>query len=106
MPPWSLHHLIIPLTESPISWSRPGEPEKPRSSPYPIWIAVSVTPVSVTPLALPGPHGDASVPNMFPAGAEVVAAAAPPVGAAVVDDELPRLLLHAATTARLTAVTT
>src|ERR1700676_3257874 len=71
MPPWSLHHLIIPRTASPISWSRPGAPENPRSSPYAMWIAAFVTPCSVAPLGLPRPHGEAHVPNVAPAGAVV-----------------------------------
>jgi hypothetical protein len=55
---------------------------------------VSVTPCCVAPLALPGPHGDASVPNVC---AEALEVPELPDGAAVVgvDDEEPRLLLQA-----------
>src|SRR5258705_11214177 len=89
MPPWSLHHLIIPLTALAISCCRPGEPEKPASSPYSMVIDVSVTPCSVVPLASPLPQGESSVPNFTAAGAAVVAVVDPEVGG------LPRPLLQA-----------
>src|SRR6478735_1848701 len=63
MPPWSLHHLMNALTPSPISLFRPGAPEKPRSSPYPIVMVLLVTPRSVAPVALPLPQGESKVPN-------------------------------------------
>src|SRR5258706_12368612 len=90
MPPWSLHHLIIPLTALAISCCRPGEPENPASSPYSMVIDVSVTPCSVAPLASPLPQGESSVPNFTAAACAVVVAVVPEVG------ELPRPLLHAA----------
>jgi len=31
-----------------------------------MWMAVLVTPWSVAPVAVPGPHGDARVPNVWP----------------------------------------
>ena len=65
MPPWALHQATIALTASPISWSRPGLPEKPRSSPYAMLIVVLVTPWSVAPVAWPLPHGEGSVPNSW-----------------------------------------
>src|SRR5579871_4528348 len=72
-------------------------------------IDVSVTPWSVAPLASPLPHGDGRVPNISPAAAVVVVApAAPPVvadGAAVVDVDEPRLLLHAPAASAATAAT-
>ena len=52
------------LAASPISWSSPGIPEYPLSSPYARLIEVLVTPVSVEPLACPLPHGEGSVPNL------------------------------------------
>jgi hypothetical protein len=60
-----------------------------------------VTPWSVAPLAVPRPHGDASVPNFMggaavEAVAELVAVAAVVVAVVVLDD--PRPLLHAART--------
>src|SRR5579871_4220898 len=63
-----------------------------------MWIAVSVTPWSVAPLAVPGPHGDGSVPNMTVGAAVVVGFAAPPVvgGAVELVVVALRLLLHAA----------
>src|SRR6516165_8653824 len=66
-------------------------------------IDVSVTPWSVAPLADPGPHGDARVPNMFAAGAAVVPP--PPPVVAVVDEDEPRLLLHAPAAKAPTAAT-
>src|ERR1700728_3784445 len=64
MPPWASHQAIIAFTASPISWSRPGLPEKPRSSPYAMLMEEFVTPCSVAPVACPLPHGDGSVPNV------------------------------------------
>src|SRR5271170_3179643 len=64
MPPSASHQAIIALTASPISWSRPGLPEKPRSSPYAMLIVESVTPWSVAPVACPLPQGDGSVPKV------------------------------------------
>ena len=64
MPPWASHQAIIALTASPISWSRPGLPEKPRSSPYAMLMVEFVTPSSVAPVACPLPQGDGSVPNV------------------------------------------
>src|ERR1700734_1913841 len=64
MPPWASHHATIALTASPISWSRPGLPENPRSSPYAMLMVEFVTPSSVAPVACPLPHGDGSVPNV------------------------------------------
>src|SRR3954463_2136358 len=58
------------LTPSPISLLRPGDCAKPRSSPYPIWMLVSVTPRSVAPLALPLPQGESIVPNFAVLAAE------------------------------------
>ena len=66
MPPWALHQAIMALTASPISWSRPGLPEKPRSSPYAMLMVEFVTPWSVAPVASPFPQGDGSVPNVAP----------------------------------------
>src|ERR1700677_920738 len=66
MPPWASHQAIMALTASPISWSRPGLPEKPRSSPYATLMVESVTPWSVAPVACPFPQGDGSVPNVAP----------------------------------------
>src|SRR3954453_6545920 len=51
------------LMLSPISLFRPGDCAKPRSSPYPISMLLSVTPRSVAPLASPLPHGESRVPN-------------------------------------------
>src|SRR5580700_3002927 len=63
-------------------------------------IVLSVTPWSVAPLAVPGPHGEASVPNVVAGAAvEVVAeltAVAAVVAVVALDD--PRPLLQAATT--------
>src|SRR5579871_3301076 len=56
-------------------------------------IDLSVTPWSVAPLALPGPHGDASVPNFTPGAWVVVVATA---AAVVVAGGALRPLLHAA----------
>ena len=64
MPPWASHQAIIALTASPISWSRPGLPTKPRSSPYAMLMVELVTPSSVAPVACPVPQGDGSVPNV------------------------------------------
>src|ERR1700722_432281 len=64
MPPWASHQATIALTASPISWSRPGLPEKPRSSPYPMLMVEFVTPSSVAPVACPLPQGDGSVPKV------------------------------------------
>ena len=68
-------------------------------------MAVFVTPCSVAPVALPGPHGDACVPNVGPladaAVVEVDPDDDPPLGDEVDDDDAPpvddepRPLLHA-----------
>jgi hypothetical protein len=61
-------------------------------------MSVSVTPLSVTPEALPGPHTALSVPKSpGPAAASVVLVAAAAAGC-VVDDELELRPLHAAPT--------
>src|SRR3954451_13556351 len=64
MPPCVLHHLIIAWTASPTSCERPGAEVKPRSSPNPIVIAVSVAPWSVAPFASPAPQGDGRSPKV------------------------------------------
>src|SRR6516165_4828941 len=68
-----------------------------------MWMLASVTPRSVAPLAPPGPHGDASVPNLpLVELAEVVE----PLAAAVVpEDELPRPPPHPAATTRTASAT-
>jgi len=75
-------------------------------------MAVLVTPWSVAPDALPGPHGEGSVPNICEVAAAVVDVA-PPAGAEVADALVPgveldpRPLLQAATmTHAATAMTT
>src|SRR5271167_2760146 len=60
-----------------------------------MWIEVSVTPWSVAPLALPGPHGDRRVPNVLAAAAAEVLAPVVVEAAADVDGDEPRVLLHA-----------
>jgi hypothetical protein len=71
-----------------ISWFRPGAAAKPASSPKPIVILSAATPCSVAVLAVPAPHGDASVPKVEPFVAVVVVAAAvvaaPPVAVVAV----------------------
>src|SRR5204862_7924190 len=64
---------------SDISLSSPCAAAYPAASPYPIVSDVSVTPLAVAPLAVPWPHGDASVPKSVAAGAVVGATVVPPV---------------------------
>src|SRR5579885_294001 len=54
MPPFSLHHFANALAVSTISLLRPDRPVKPLSVTVPMWISVSVTPLSVAPFASPG----------------------------------------------------
>src|SRR3954447_20553709 len=83
MPPCWLHHSIMASIASPTSSLRPGAAAKPRSSPYPTWIVVAVTPWPGALFAAPGPHGDGRSPNV---AAEVVLGLPPPVS--VLSDRL------------------
>jgi hypothetical protein len=67
---------------------------------------VSVTPCCVLPVALPGPHGEARVPNVCVEELEELLELVPDVDDDVLfdDDDVGRLLLHAV--ARSTADTT
>src|ERR1700736_362438 len=78
IPPASLHQPTNASELSNSSWSRPGTTVLPGSDIVPTRIDVSVTPRSVAPLALPGPHRALMLPK------SPVAALA-----AVVDDEPP-----------------
>jgi len=61
-------------------------------------MAVSVTPWSVAPVAVPGPQGEANVPNFFAVPAVGDVAPTPPAAVVFDDEEPPRLLLQAAAT--------
>src|SRR6516225_2639181 len=63
MPPCASHQATMSFTALPISWSRPGTPAKPLSSPYAMLMVVLVTPESVAPVAFPFPQGEGRVPN-------------------------------------------
>src|ERR1700730_3861582 len=56
MPPAALHQSTYAVAVSHIGWSRPGAPGTLMSAMTETWMLVSVTPVAVAPLALPGPQ--------------------------------------------------
>src|SRR5581483_3063941 len=106
MPPAALHQSTKACDSWKISTLSPGTTVLPGSDMVATWMSVSVTPLSVAPLALPGPHtplSDPKSPGPGVAAAAVVglvppAAAVVGAAAAVVDDELDAWLLHAPAT--------
>src|ERR1700738_5268873 len=56
VPPAALHQSTKVVAESNSSWLSPGATVAPGSDIVPTLIVVSVTPGSVAPLAVPGPH--------------------------------------------------